>query len=145
MNGSKGKEMAEIQGADKADAGLRLDKWLWQARFFKSRTLASKLCSGGKVRIDGTEVLKSHSLVRPGNVLTFPQGRHIRVVRILALGTRRGPATEAQGLYEDLKPPAKENRIDGPSAGSGPRRDPRSGRPTKRERRQIDRLHGSKG
>jgi ribosome-associated heat shock protein Hsp15 len=120
--------------------GLRLDKWLWQARFFKSRTLASKLCNAGKVRIDGAEILKSHSTVRPGNVLTFPQGRHIRVVRIIDLGTRRGPAEEAQGLYEDLKPPAKENRIDAPGKGAAVRRSPGSGRPTKRERRQLDRL-----
>lgn len=81
---------------------LRLDKWLWQARFFRSRATASKLCLAGRVRIDGAVVAKAHHPVRPGNVLTFPQARDIRVVRILALAERRGPAAEARTLYEDL-------------------------------------------
>ena len=82
--------------------GIRLDKWLWQARFFKSRSLASKLCAAGKVRVDGAVVTKAHYLVRVGNVLTFPQARDIRVVRIEALGTRRGPAPEARLLYAEI-------------------------------------------
>ena len=80
----------------------RLDKWLWQARFFKTRALASKICAAGRVRIDGERVTKAHAATRPGNVLTFPQARDIRVVRVVALGTRRGPAVEAQTLYDDL-------------------------------------------
>ena len=82
--------------------GIRLDKWLWQARFFKSRSLASKLCAAGKVRVDGAVVTKAHFLVRVGHVLTFPQARDIRVVRIEALGTRRGPAPEARLLYAEI-------------------------------------------
>jgi ribosome-associated heat shock protein Hsp15 len=85
---------------------LRLDKWLWQARFFKSRTTASKLCQAGRVRIDGAVVTKAHHPVRPGHVLTFPHARDIRVVRIVALGERRGPAAEARTLYEELTPRA---------------------------------------
>ena len=81
---------------------LRLDKWLWQARFFKTRTLATRVCLSGKVRIDGQVVRKAHFQVRVGNVLTFPRGRDIQVVRIEALGTRRGPASEAQSLYSSL-------------------------------------------
>ncbi len=81
---------------------IRLDKWLWQARFFKSRATASRLCARGRVRIDGGVVRKAHAAVRPGHVLTFPQARVIRVVRIVALGDRRGPAPEARALYEDL-------------------------------------------
>ncbi len=81
---------------------IRLDKWLWQARFFKSRALASKLCAAGRVRIDGERVTKAHAAIRPGHVLTFPQARDIRVVRVVALGTRRGPAVDARTLYEDL-------------------------------------------
>ena len=81
---------------------IRLDKWLWQARFFKSRALASKICAAGRVRIDGERVTKAHATIRPGHVLTFPQARDIRVVRVVALGTRRGPAVEARTLYEDL-------------------------------------------
>lgn len=81
---------------------IRLDKWLWQARFFKSRTMASRLCAEGRVRIDGVPVDKAHHALRVGTVLTFPQARRIRVVRVLALGERRGPASEARLLYDDL-------------------------------------------
>jgi ribosome-associated heat shock protein Hsp15 len=115
--------------------GRRLDKWLWFARFCKSRTLASKLCAAGKIRIGGELVHKAHYLVRPGDVLTFPQGPHIRVVRVVQLGIRRGPATEARTLYEDLSPPA-------PREPATLQREPGAGRPTKAERRAIDRIRG---
>jgi ribosome-associated heat shock protein Hsp15 len=85
-----------------ADEGLRLDKWLWHARFFKTRPLAAQLAEKGRIRINRVPVSKAHYRLRPGDVLTFPQGRTIRVVRVLALGTRRGPASEAQALYEDV-------------------------------------------
>ncbi|MBT5050152.1 MAG: RNA-binding S4 domain-containing protein [Rhodospirillaceae bacterium] len=84
------------------DDSLRIDKWLWQARFFKTRGIAAKLCNSGKVRIDGAKIDKSHYAVRIGHVLTFPQSRRIRVIRVVGLGTRRGPAKEAVMLYEDL-------------------------------------------
>jgi ribosome-associated heat shock protein Hsp15 len=85
------------------EEGLRLDKWLWQARFFKTRALAAELAVKRKVRINSMLVAKPHYRVRPGDVLTFPQGRTIRVVRIMALGTRRGPAAEAQALYLEVR------------------------------------------
>ena len=91
-------------------ASLRLDKWLWYARFFKSRSIASEICNAGKVRLGGEPVKKANRQLRTGDVLTFPQGRHIRVVKVLALASRRGPASEAALLYEDLKPPDPENR-----------------------------------
>jgi ribosome-associated heat shock protein Hsp15 len=122
-----------------SDEGLRLDKWLWYARFFKTRTLAAKLCSAGKLRLDGTLVSKAHQKLKPGDVLTFPQGNHIRVVRVLALGTRRGPAEEARTLYEDLKPPAPANRLPRGTMADGARL-PGAGRPTKKERRAVERL-----
>ncbi len=84
------------------EEGIRLDKWLWHARFFKSRSLASRICDKGKVRIDGQVVRKAHYIVRIGHVLTFPQAKEIRVVRVEGLGTRRGPAAEAQALYSDI-------------------------------------------
>jgi ribosome-associated heat shock protein Hsp15 len=92
-----------MTGTDPASAGLRLDKWLWQARFFKTRALAAHLVAKGRLRINQTIITKSHHRVRPGDVLTFPQGRTIRVVRIRELGGRRGPASEAQMLYEELR------------------------------------------
>ena len=123
------------------EPALRLDKWLWYARFFKSRSLASKLCEAGKVRVDGTPVAKSHHQLRPGAVLTFPQGRHIRVVKVLALGSRRGPAPEAQALYEDLKPPESANKLPGEARlRAAALREPGAGRPTKKDRRALAKL-----
>jgi ribosome-associated heat shock protein Hsp15 len=81
---------------------IRLDKWLWQARFFKSRALAADLAEGGHLRINGQPTRKPGAGVAVGDVLTFPQGARIRVIRIAALGLRRGPAPEAQLLYLDL-------------------------------------------
>jgi ribosome-associated heat shock protein Hsp15 len=91
---------------------LRLDKWLWQARFFKSRGLAAGLVEAGHVRVNGTRVMKPGRDVATGDTLTFPQGHRIRVVRVLALGERRGPAPEAQGLYVDLDPQDGADRLE---------------------------------
>ncbi len=123
-----------------SDAPLRLDKWLWYARFFKSRSLATQLCSAGKLRIGGRIIDKPHHKVRIDDVLTFPQGRHIRVIKVLALASRRGPAPEAQALYEDLKPPQTESRLPPDTPAVVARRGAGSGRPTKRERRATDSL-----
>ena len=116
---------------------LRVDKWLWQARFFKSRGRAGETASSGKLRVNGTHVAKPSHAVRPGDVLTFPQGRLIRVIRVEALGHRRGPASEAVTLYADLDPPVAHTVPDS-KAPAIPQREPGEGRPTKRERRKID-------
>ena len=102
-----------------AAAKLRLDKWLWQARFCKSRALAVELIEAGAVRVNGTRISKPGRDVTPGDVLTFPQGARIRVVRVLALGLRRGPAPEAQALYLDLEP-RPETRPDLPDLADPP-------------------------
>ena len=81
---------------------LRVDKYLWFARFFKTRSLATKRANGGRIRINGNKIKKSSDTVRIGDILTFAQGNEIRVIRVLNLGTRRGPAQEAQSLYEDI-------------------------------------------
>ncbi|MEX2517911.1 MAG: RNA-binding S4 domain-containing protein [Paracoccaceae bacterium] len=86
-------------------SGLRVDRWLWQARFFKTRSLAAKAATKG-FRLNGERSTKTHALVRPRDVLTFRQSGDVRVIRVLALGDRRGPATEAAALFEDLDPPA---------------------------------------
>ena len=83
---------------------LRIDKWLWQARFFKTRGLAAATVETGHVRVNGQPISKPGRDVTPGDTLTFPQGNRIRLVRVTALGQRRGPATEAQSLYLDLDP-----------------------------------------
>jgi ribosome-associated heat shock protein Hsp15 len=120
------------------DEHLRLDKWLWFARFLKSRTLAAQLCANGRVRVSGRVVSKPSQTVKVGDVLTFPLGPHIRVIEVKALGTRRGPAEEARTLYDDLSPPQPRSSVESGSQVGG--RDPGAGRPTKADRRAIDRL-----
>ena len=116
----------------------RIDKWLWFARFFKTRTLASEVVSAGHLRVNRQHVRKASHGIVPGDVLTFPQGDAVRVIEIVALGERRGPAPEAQGLYKDLSPPQPKRREDMPAPVA--RRDDGAGRPTKKERRETDRL-----
>lgn len=121
---------------------LRLDKWLWYARFFKSRTLATRFCSSGRLRVNGAIIKKAHYVLKLGDVLTFPKGPHIRVIRVAALGTRRGPAEEARTLYEDLDPPQAQKTDVPVAANKVAEREPGSGRPTKVERRATDKLRG---
>lgn len=117
----------------------RVDRWLWFARMIKSRTQAASLVSAGKVRLNGTRIDKPSRNVKPGDVLTFPLGTHVRVLRVLDAGTRRGPAPEAQTLYEDLAPPAAvKASVDELPDGE---RERGSGRPTKKERRDRDAFH----
>jgi len=125
---------AAPQGTGEADK-IRLDKWLWQARFFKTRGLAAGTIKGGHVRVNGNRAGKPAQTVGAGDVLAFAQGRVIRVVRIIAPGIRRGPAPEAQTLYDDLTPtpePADETFVSANPKYEG------KGRPTKRDRRMMD-------
>jgi len=112
------------------DDRIRLDKWLWHARFYKTRSVAAGRVSGGHVRVNGSRAAKPARLLGPGDVLTFAQGPTVRVVRVVALGTRRGPAPEARALYDDLAPPRTRD-----SDPPNPRYEGK-GRPTKRERRK---------
>jgi ribosome-associated heat shock protein Hsp15 len=114
----------------------RIDKWLWYARFFKSRSLATKLCASGKIRINEVVVKKGHHALRVGDVLTFPKGLYIRVICVLALGNRRGPVVEAQALFQDLDPPKPHANTERPIKLA--HREPGSGRPTKRDRRKTE-------
>lgn len=108
---------------------MRADKWLWHARFFKTRGLATKLIAGGHLRVNSARIAKPAHAIGPGDVLTISQGRRIRVVRVVALSTRRGPAPEAQALYDDLSPPADP-------APRAPGFDGK-GRPNRKERRNA--------
>ena len=117
----------------------RLDKWLWFARFFKSRSLATRFCSTGRLRVNGKLVSKPHYALKPGDVLTFPLGPHVRIIQVAELGLRRGPATEARALYEDLDPPQPHRAVTAKTTAPGSRA-PGAGRPTKVERRAIDKL-----
>ncbi len=121
------------------ESGIRMDKWLWHARFFKSRSLATQFCNASKLRVDGVIIKKAHFLARPYMVLTFSRSRQVHIVKILVLGSRRGPATEAKTLYEDLSPPLSPKSAEANSSGTLIR-PIGSGRPTKRERRRLDQL-----
>jgi ribosome-associated heat shock protein Hsp15 len=99
---------------------LRVDKWLWCARFVKTRTLATRLCSNGTVRLNGQRLSKAHQAVRPGDVLVFPIGPRVRVVEVLACPVRRGPASEAQALYRDLAGESAQGSARGTDDGAAP-------------------------
>ncbi len=120
------------------DGRQRLDKWLFFARVTKSRTLGAKLAEAGRVRINGEKSTQAADIVRTGDVLTITVERRILVLKVLGAGTRRGPAPEARLLYEDLSPPPAEGPA--PPDALPPVREAGKGRPTKKERRQTDRL-----
>lgn len=120
----------------------RLDKWLFFSRAVKSRTLAQKVIAGGAVRVNAERTLSADTRVSPGDVLTMMIHERLMVWRILAPGERRGPASEAATLYEDLSPPPVP-RAERPAPIA--LRDPGAGRPTKKDRRAIDRLSDDDG
>lgn len=129
-----------VSGSERP-AGQRLDKWLWFARFAKTRTLASRMVESGRVRVNRERVSKSAHLVRPDDVVAVALGGSIRIARVLDVGERRGPAEEARGLYDDLTPPVvKPEAADQPANEA--ERDRGAGRPTKRDRRKIDAWRG---
>lgn len=133
--------------------GQRLDKWLWFARVVKSRTMAAGLVTSGKVRVNRQKVDKPAHALKPGDVVTVSVGRRVRVLKVVASGLRRGPASEAHGLFDELTPPSASPNPGSPrkdDAGRSVRADSHSqaergagaGRPTKRDRRLIDHLRG---
>jgi len=117
---------------------IRVDKWLWAARVFKTRGLASTACDGGKVDINA-EAAKPARRVRAGDrvEVSLPRGRR-RILKVVAIGDRRGSAEAARALFEDLTPPEPPR----PRHAPQPFREPGAGRPTKRQRREIERLRG---
>lgn len=122
-----------------AEGRQRIDKWLFFARVVKSRSLAAKLAAAGRVRINRDKASQASDMVKPGDVLTITLDRRIMIYKVLDPGARRGPAEEARKLYEDLSPPAVPKE-EAPANAIPPLRDAGSGRPTKRERRETDRL-----
>lgn len=116
---------------------LRIDKWLWAARCFKTRGLAAEACGASHVKVNGTSV-KSAKLVRRGDELTIRLGDELRILVVVGLSDRRGPAPMARSLYLDKSPP-KPEPVDVPGMLV---RDRGLGRPTKREQRDIRRVRG---
>ncbi|WP_413204762.1 RNA-binding S4 domain-containing protein [Rhodospirillum sp. A1_3_36] len=118
----------------------RLDKWLWFARFCKTRSLAQKLCEGGHVKRDGQSLTKPATPVKPGDCLSVVLGPVRRTVIVQAPGLRRGPAPEAQTLYTEPEPP--ERLRDPVMEGGALLRPAGLGRPTKRDRRALEHFKG---
>jgi ribosome-associated heat shock protein Hsp15 len=115
----------------------RIDKWLWHARVVRTRSAAAALSDAGLVRVNGARIDASSRLVRPGDVITVALDRNVRILKVQGFAERRGSAETARPLYDDLTPPPEPPRE--PQAGA---REEGAGRPTKRERREIDRLQG---
>jgi ribosome-associated heat shock protein Hsp15 len=114
----------------------RIDKWLWHARVVRTRSAAASLADKGHVRVNGTRIDAASKIVRAGDVVTVTLDR-VRVLKVLAFCERRGDADAGRALYEDLSPPVHIRKAEGGAA----MREPGTGRPTKRERRALDRLH----
>ncbi|TPK11162.1 RNA-binding S4 domain-containing protein [Mesorhizobium sp. B2-5-9] len=122
-----------------AEGRQRIDKWLFFSRAVKSRSLAAKLVVAGRVRINRDKAAQASDLVKPGDVLTITLDRRIFVWKVLGAGARRGPSEEARTLYQDMSPPPAP-KGDAPPDAIPALRQAGSGRPTKKERRQTDRL-----
>jgi ribosome-associated heat shock protein Hsp15 len=122
----------------------RIDKWLWHARLVRTRSAAAALAGGGHVRLNGARIDAPSRAVRPGDVVTVALDRTVRVLKVVAFAERRGPSEAGRALYEDLAPPveracAAESSV---ALAATAVRDPGTGRPTKRDRRVLDRLVG---
>ena len=117
---------------------IRLDTWLWYARFYKSRSLSSKAILSGKLRVNSNKIIKPASKVKINDVLTINHLNVVKIIQVQNLGIRRGPASEAQKLYKDLS---------GDSTGfsdikhvSEKSKKDTSKRPTKKDRRILDKI-----
>ena len=127
---------------DEGSEKVRLDKWLWAARFFKTRALAAEAVEGGKVEVNGDRPKRARSL-QVGDELRIRLGPYEHIVTVRALSDRRGPATQAAGLYQETEASrsAREARalqLKSLHSLFGPEK----GRPTKKDRREIERLKG---
>jgi ribosome-associated heat shock protein Hsp15 len=122
-----------------ADDKLRIDKWLWFARFFKTRTLAIDAVECGRVQVNEVRV-KPAKLIAPGDILTIRLGPYQHVIEILALSNRRGPAIEAQKLYLETVASRQQREKLALELKAQPEQAAHEGRPTKRDRREIDRF-----
>jgi ribosome-associated heat shock protein Hsp15 len=126
--------------ASPSPARQRIDKWLCHARVVKTRTLAATVVTEGKVRINGERTDKPAATVKIGDVVTTILREHVSVLKVAGFAERRGSATVAAATYEDLSPPRAVADPAAPHRNKDAKRTPGTGRPTKRERREIDRF-----
>jgi ribosome-associated heat shock protein Hsp15 len=117
----------------------RIDKWLWHGRVVRTRTAAASLVTGGHVRVNGERVAAASRALRAGDVVTVALDRTVRILKVTGFAERRGSADAARVLYEDLSPRPPPAKPEPPPVAA---REPGEGRPTKRDRRAIDRLRG---
>jgi ribosome-associated heat shock protein Hsp15 len=129
-----------VDATDESLQGVRVDRWLWAARLFKTRSLASRACGSGHVKCNGSS-LKAAKPVRPGDRLEVLTPGGPRIVVVVALADKRGSAAVACTLYEDHTPVIPKAEEDRSSGGAGGR-ERGMGRPTKRDRRELRRLRG---
>jgi ribosome-associated heat shock protein Hsp15 len=115
----------------------RIDRWLWHARVVRTRPAAAALANGGHVRLNGERIDAASRAVKAGDVVTVALDRTVRVMRVIGFAERRGSAEQAYGLYEDLGPGPRRDA--GDHASAPPTREPGAGRPTKRDRRDLER------
>ena len=117
---------------------IRLDTWLWYARFYKSRSLSSKAILSGKLRVNSNKIIKPASKVKINDVLTINHINKVRIIQVQSLGSRRGPASEAQKLYYDLSGDITDaSKIKSVSEKS---KKETNKRPTKKDRRILDKI-----
>ncbi|MDX8398913.1 MAG: RNA-binding S4 domain-containing protein [Gallionellaceae bacterium] len=120
---------------------LRIDKWLWAARFFKTRSLASDAVETGKVQLAGTRV-KPAKAITEGDTLSIRLGPYSHVIEVLALSNKRGPAPEAQKLYQETPESRLKREALALDLKAQPEQAAHEGRPTKKDRRQIEKFKG---
>ncbi len=118
---------------------LRIDKWLWAARFFKTRSLAADAVECGKVQVNGARV-KPAKLLAAADTLTIRLGPYQHVIEVLALSSKRGPATEAQKLYQETEESRLRRETLAQELKAQPKPAAHEGRPTKRDRREIEKF-----
>ncbi len=118
---------------------MRIDKWLWAARFYKTRSLAAQELDKGRIQLNGHAVKPAHD-IKPGDKLTLRQGTVLREVQVLGLSMQRGPAPVAQALYEESADSLEKRLLaaEHRKLNSEPAASIEHGRPTKRDRRSID-------
>ena len=118
---------------------MRIDKWLWAARFYKTRSLAAEELDKGRVQLNGHAVKPSHD-IKPGDTLALRQGPGLREVLVKGLSMQRGPAPVAQALYEESADSIEKRLLaaEHRKLNSEPAASIEHGRPTKRDRRSID-------
>ncbi len=119
---------------------VRVDKWLWAARFYKTRTLASEAIDGGKVTVNGDRA-KPSKTVRPGDEVRVRLGPYEHIVRVDGTAERRGPASVAATLFTETEASrAAREKLHWQLKVAAPAMEPEKGRPTKRDRRDLERF-----